>query len=75
MNTLLITSLSLLVGIAAAGSVWYIWGLIENIVVLRQQRIAEAEARRLDEEAATAEAEIDGEAPDDMGMTDDVDAT
>lgn len=57
MNTLLITSLSLLAGIATAGSVWYGWGLAENVVVFRRQKAAEAEARKLEEETAAAEAD------------------
>ncbi len=57
MDSLLIISLSLLAGIAASGSVWYAWGLTENAIVVRQQMKAHAEARRLEQEAASAEEE------------------
>jgi hypothetical protein len=55
MDTLLIISLSLLAGIATAGSVWYGWGLIENAIVLRRKLKVEAEIRRLEDEAAVLE--------------------
>lgn len=57
MNSLLTISLSLLAGIATAGSVWYVWGLVENITVFRKQKALEAEARRIEEEAAETDAD------------------
>ena len=57
MNTILIVSLSLLAGIAMAGSVWYVWGLVENVRTLRQVKAIEAENRRLEMDAEDADAE------------------
>lgn len=46
MSGLLIASLSTLAGIATAGVVWYLWGLTENVVVLRRRLVASARLRK-----------------------------
>jgi hypothetical protein len=59
MNIILITSLSLLAGIAMAGSVWYVWGLVENIRTFRVVKAIEAENRRLELEAEEGEEDLE----------------
>ena len=58
MNTILIASLSLLAGIAMAGTVWYVWGLVENVRTLRRVKALEVENLRLQREAEDAEADV-----------------
>ena len=44
MNTIRMLSLALLAGIGVAGAVWYFWGVIENIAVLRKGKSSDDEA-------------------------------
>ena len=59
MNIILIASLSLLAGIAMAGFVWYVWGLVENIWILRKMKAIEAENRRLEKDAVGADTDME----------------
>jgi hypothetical protein len=60
MTTARIILLALLAGIGVAGCVWYFWGLVENLFVMRKQRALAAEAALLAAELADQD-EDDGD--------------